>query len=123
MTVVFERLRHHLRHLLRAALEFPARSIAKKIEGLVGKLDDITAKGGAVPHAVFRGIRGALMGKSVLWEVIKGAVSGLRWQGKLVLVLLVILSPVLMILLVVVLLLVLLVGAVVAALRAVSRSG
>jgi hypothetical protein len=122
LTVALERLEYSLHQLLYAALENFQRYIFEKTERAVSKLDDVTAKGGPVPHAAFRAIQAALTGKGVVWEMIKGAVSGMSWKGKLLLAVLVILSPVLLILLIVVLLLILVVWAVVAVVRAATKS-
>ncbi|MGW1682754.1 hypothetical protein [Saccharopolyspora sp. NPDC002376] len=123
MAAALERLEFSLWQLAYAALESCTRLISKKIERVVGKLAESADKSGAVPQAALRAVRAALLGKSPVWEAIKGALAGMSWQAKFILVAGMILLPVLLVVLVVVLLLVLIVSAVVAAFRAATQRG
>ncbi|TDD50162.1 hypothetical protein [Saccharopolyspora elongata] len=118
-----ERLENSLLRLVRAAVEACAQLISTKIERAVGKLAERADKSGPVPGAALRAARAALLGKSPVWAAIKGAIAGMSWQTKLILVAAMILLPILLVVLGVVLLLVLIVRAVVVAFRAATQRG
>ncbi|MFI0464168.1 hypothetical protein ACH347_08830 [Saccharopolyspora sp. 5N102] len=123
MAVAVERLENSLLRLVRAAVEACAQLISTKIERVVGKLAERADKSGPVPGAALRAVRAAVLGKSPAWAAIKGAIAGMSWQTKLILVAAMILLPILLVVLGVVLLLVLIVRAVVVAFRAATQRG
>ncbi|MEV0085479.1 hypothetical protein [Saccharopolyspora sp. NPDC050642] len=123
MAVAVERLENSLLHLVRAVVEACAQLISTKIERVVGKLAERADKSGAVPGIALRAVRAAILGKSPVWAAIKGAIAGMSWQAKLILVAVMILLPILLVVLGVVLLLVLIVRAVVMAFRAATQRG
>ncbi|MGW5642509.1 hypothetical protein ACWEV3_14525 [Saccharopolyspora sp. NPDC003752] len=123
VAVALGRLESSLRRLVDAAVEVCAQLISTKVERVVGKLAERADKSGAVPGAALRAVRAAILGKSPVWEAIKGAIAGMSWQTKLILVAGMILFPILLVVLGVVLLLVLIVRAVVVAFRAATQRG
>jgi hypothetical protein len=117
---VVEWLKTHLHRLLDAVRD-RGEVLTTKVQEWMDALVDAVANGGAGMKAAIEGIRAALTGKNPVFAAIKGFVSGLSGQAKVVIALLLALGLLLGPVLLVVLLLALVVVALIAAVRAAAE--
>src|SRR5690242_20271044 len=76
-----------LSELLQAGLRYASAKASRKLEDWAADLNEFVASGGSATQAVVEGLKAELRGKNPVWAAVKGAWSGASPQGKLAIVL------------------------------------